>query len=310
VNIVESHQNMVFVVHVKKSLIEQIHRETILDYNKKITIIVIFSLLLGIPSTYGEDTFKTIGNNIWHKDNPTVCITEPEPSLHERFYGGVLFDAYSTVKQWQNELIDYSGGNWTMDVKFYTYEFHNDKHADDFPECQIFMEFEEYSGGDALGITSYNFANSTHQYVFITTYLKHIEKPSVSLCIGCDGDNNRLGNVPYNVEIDLNPVYMPYPAIKMIMLHEFGHAIGLGHYIEDKSRNNNVSSLMYPSFDPFDANGEIIIEPIDLQMAVEIYNKDGFGGLHGLAPKHIGVGYLVDRFLECKQLPTASTKNC
>ncbi len=301
---------MVFVVHVKKSLIEQIHRETILDYNKKITIIVIFSLLLGIPSTYGEDTFKTIGNNIWHKDNPTVCITEPEPSLHERFYGGVLFDAYSTVKQWQNELIDYSGGNWTMDVKFYTYEFHNDKHADDFPECQIFMEFEEYSGGDALGITSYNFANSTHQYVFITTYLKHIEKPSVSLCIGCDGDNNRLGNVPYNVEIDLNPVYMPYPAIKMIMLHEFGHAIGLGHYIEDKSRNNNVSSLMYPSFDPFDANGEIIIEPIDLQMAVEIYNKDGFGGLHGLAPKHIGVGYLVDRFLECKQLPTASTKNC
>jgi len=42
--------------------------------------------------------------------------------------------------------------------------------------------------------------------------------------------------VPYNVEIDLNPVYMPYPAIKMIMLHEFGHAIGLGHYVEDKSR--------------------------------------------------------------------------
>ena len=270
-----------------------------------------FILLLMIPGeSYQEDTFKTIGNNIWHKDNPTVCIAEPEPSLHERFYGGVLYDAYSTVKDWQNRLTDYSGGNWFMDVRFYEYEYHNDKHADDFPQCQIFMEFEEYSGNDALGTTSYNFSNSTHQYVFITTYLKHIEKPSVSLCIGCDGDNNRLGNVPYNVEIDLNPVYMPYPAIKMIMLHEFGHAIGLGHYIEDKSRNNNVSSLMYPSFDPFDTNDEIIIEPIDLQMAVEIYNADGFGGRYGNAPKCIGVDYLKNRFMDCKQLPIAMTKIC
>ena len=271
---------------------------------KKISIIAVFGLLLVLPTSYGEDTFKTIGNNIWHKDNPTVCIAEPEPSLHEKFYGGVLYDAYSTVKQWQNQLIDYSGGNWFMNVKFFDYEYHNDKHADDFPQCQIFMEFEEYSGNDALGTTSYNFANSTHQYVFITTYLKHIEKPQVALCIGCDEE------LPQEITIDMNPVYMPYPAIKMIMLHEFGHAIGLGHYIEDKTRYNNVSSLMYPSFDPFDTNGEIIIEPIDLQMAVEIYGKDGFGGLYGNAPRFIGVDYLVDRFLECKQLPTASTKNC
>ena len=271
---------------------------------KKILIIAVFGLLLVLPTSYGEDTFKTIGNNIWHKDNPTVCIAEPEPSLHEKFYGGVLYDAYSTVKQWQNQLIDYSGGNWFMNVKFFDYEYHNDKHADDFPQCQIFMEFEEYSGNDALGTTSYNFANSTHQYVFITTYLKHIEKPQVALCIGCDEE------LPQEITIDMNPVYMPYPAIKMIMLHEFGHAIGLGHYIEDKTRYNNVTSLMYPSFDPFDTNGEIIIEPIDLQMAVEIYGKDGFGGLYGNAPRFIGVDYLVDRFLECKQLPTASTKNC
>ena len=271
---------------------------------KKISIIAVFGLLLVLPTSYGEDTFKTIGNNIWHKDNPTVCIAEPEPSLHERFYGGVLYDAYSTVKQWQNELIDYSGGNWFMNVKFFDYEYHNDKHADDFPQCQIFMEFEEYSGNDALGTTSYNFANSTHQYVFITTYLKHIEKPQVALCIGCDEE------LPQEITIDMNPVYMPYPAIKMIMLHEFGHAIGLGHYIEDKTRYNNVTSLMYPSFDPFDTSDEIIIEPIDLQMAVEVYGKDGFGGLYGNAPRFIGVDYLVDRFLECKQLPTASTKNC
>ena len=115
---------------------------------------MIFTLLLIMPQAYSEDTFKTIGNNIWHKDNPTVCITEPEPSLHERFYGGVLYDAYYTVKAWQNSLVDYSGGNWTMDVRFYDYEFHNDKHADDFPECQIFMEFEEYSGGDKGFLTS------------------------------------------------------------------------------------------------------------------------------------------------------------
>lgn len=271
---------------------------------KRYIFMILVLFLMTTPFAYGQDTFKTIGNNIWHKDNPTVCIAEPEPSLHERFYGGVMYDAYSTVKQWQNELIDYSGGNWFMDVRFYEYEYHNDKHADDFPQCQIFMEFEEYSGNDALGTTSYNFANSTHQYVFITTYLKHIENPQVALCIGCDEE------LPQEIIIDMNPVYMPYPAIKMIMLHEFGHAIGLGHYIEDKTRYNNVTSLMYPSFDPFDTSDDIIIEPIDLQMAVEIYNADGFGGLYGNAPRFIPVEYLVDRFLECKQLPTASTKIC
>ena len=272
----------------------------------RILLFTFITIILIHPtgSVYGEDTFKTIGDNIWHKSNPTICITEPEPSLQERFYGGVLYDAYYTVKAWQNGLIDYSGGNWTMDVRFYDYEFHNDKHADDFPECQIFMEFEEYSGGDALGTTTYNFSNSTHQYVFITTYLKHIENPKIALCIGCDED------LPTEIKIDMNPVYMPYPAIKMIMFHEFGHAIGLGHYVEDKSKNNNVSSLMYTHFDPFDIKHEIIIEPIDFQMAVEIYAKDGFGGLYGLAPKFIGVDYLKERFLECRQLPTASTKNC
>ena len=271
----------------------------------RILLFTFITIILICPagSVYGEDTFKTIGNNIWHKSNPTVCIMEPEPSLQERFYGGVLYDAYSSVKEWQNGLIDYSGGNWNMDVRFYDYEYHEIKKVDVFPQCQIFMVFEEYSGEDALGTTSYDYSHSVHQYAYITTYLKHLEHPVIALCIGCDED------LPTEITIDMTPIYMPYPAVKKIMMHELGHAIGLGHYIEDKSKNNNVSSLMYPSLDPFDVK-EFGVEPVDFQMAVEIYAKDGFGGLYGLAPKFIGVDYLKERFLECRQLPTASTKNC
>ena len=48
---------------------------------KQYIFILSVLFLLTIPTVYAEDTFKTIGDNIWHKSNPTICITEPEPSL-------------------------------------------------------------------------------------------------------------------------------------------------------------------------------------------------------------------------------------
>ena len=66
-------------------------------------------------------------------------------------------------------------------------------------------------------------------------------------------------------------------------MHEFGHALGIGHYIEDMDSKNNLPSLMYPNLNPFKENS-FELEELDKEMLRTIYNDDGFGGLHGNVP--------------------------
>ena len=104
------------------------------------------------------------------------------------------------------------------------------------------------------------------------------ETGNVSICIGCDEKPEQsLEFTSEMEELDEN-------AIKRIIRHEFGHALGLGHYIEDKDKSNNVDSLMYPVMDPFGQN-DVYIEEIDKIILREIYGADGFGGYEGFSPK-------------------------
>ena len=51
---------------------------------------VITLLFMGLFSTSFADSIETMGGGIYHKENPLVCIMEPEPELQERFYDELL----------------------------------------------------------------------------------------------------------------------------------------------------------------------------------------------------------------------------
>ena len=197
----------------------------------------------------------------------------------------------------------YKEGGWDIPMKVVMYEDHFDKLVSDFPDCNIFIEFSKENTGQhiqnqkALGYTSIDFSHSKHQWSFIMIYLDSIEVgQSFTFCIGCDEQTKQ----DYHIDLTAKP--MPTEAIQKIIRHEFAHALGVGHYIEDQQSGNNLPSLMFPIMNPF---APIVYDEIpiaDREVLRQIYNADGFGGLNGLMPSEVSIDEIknasVKHFME------------
>ena len=215
-----------------------------------------------------------------------------------------------TVQEWSDAMDSYSQdtrfykeSGWDIPMKLVYYENHFDKNVVDFPDCNIFIEFSKENTGQhilnkkALGYTSIDFSHSNHQWAFIMVYLDSIEVgQSFTFCIGCSDEKKE------EYQIDLTAKPMPTEAIQKIIRHEYAHALGIGHYVEDQEFGNDLPSLMYPIMNPF---APVIYDEIpiaDREMLRQIYNTDGFGGLNGLMPNKVSIEEIknssVEHFME------------
>lgn len=261
---------------------------------KILWIVLIVSLVsFGIHYVYAEDTIDTLGFE--HKNNPVTCIMEPPPIIQDRFHDSIFIMTYESVRMWSTEMHDYTGGDWFIPMRYYEYEDHFDKTPDDFRECNIFIEYRQYNGSDgnphqsksALGYTSFDFSSSLHQYAYVMVFFEVTqENPRITLCIGCEDKPET------EVTMDITYLSMPDESINRIIMHEFGHALGIGHYVDDDRRSNNIDSLMYPSLDPFGTNTSMI-EVLDKEVLVVIYEEDGFGGMWGIPQRSILINDLI-----------------
>lgn len=270
-----------------------------MDLTEKILWLVLTVSLLcffSLQSVFADDKFEVI--RFIHNDNPNVCIMQPEPDLQERFHEEILDITINSVLSWQNEMIYLTGGNWFMPIEYHPYEEHFDKYPEDYKQCNIFMEYRHHNTGEegtknkkALGFTAFDFSKSNHQYSYVLTYM-HSQKatPSISLCLGCD-DNDQ------SFKVEMTQLPLPSDTIQTIIMHEFAHALGVGHYVADQRDPLNIPSLMYPSLDPFDDNISYEIQDIDKDMLVELYTEDGFGGFHGTKPYYFDIKMTPNGFI-------------
>jgi len=260
---------------------------------KIIWLILIISLVsfFSLGSVFAEDRIETL--SMEHRDTPTVCIMEPSPNIQDRFHSGIFNMTYESVNKWSSDMIDYTGGDWYMPIQYHEYETHFDKTPEDFPGCNIFIEYRQYNGVDgkphksntALGYTAFNHSKSWHQYSYVMVFFEiPQENPKISLCIGCDKDPT--------ISVEVKHVELPDLTINRVIMHEFGHALGIGHYIEDNNKSNNVESLMYPTLNPF-SELSIDISEVDKEMLVKLYYKDGFSGAYGISPYYFEVSELI-----------------
>jgi hypothetical protein len=257
-----------------------------MDLVEKIVWIMLLVSLIGffsLQSAFGEDKYEVI--RFIHKDNPNVCIMQPEPDLQERFHEEVLDITINSVLSWQDEMRNMTDGNWIMPLEYHQYEEHFDKYPEDYKQCNVFIEYRHHNTGEegtkntkALGFTAFDYSKSSHQYAYVLVYL-YAEKPTptISLCLGCDDNTDSF-------TVELAQLPLPSDTINRIIMHELGHSLGIGHYFTDQRVNNNIPSLMFPTLEPFDKNISYDIENVDKEMLIKLYTEDGFGGLWGLKP--------------------------
>ena len=248
-----------------------------MDLTEKILWISLLTtlLMLGVfTNAYAEHNVIDVYQNlkIKHKYSPNVCIFEPDPSITDN-WEEIEKATRSGVLAWTQSLESMSSG-WHMNIKpVIPWSEHAYLSTENYTQCQIFIDYGYNSGTKAMGTTALDFSKSWHKFTYITIYLTAQEKaPKITICLGTCEKETGVEGVPKE---------FPMNTIRNITIHEFGHAIGLGHYHSANKITGFSESAMNPMINPFseDIWG---VKANDINMLVKLYGSDAFHSRDGL----------------------------
>jgi hypothetical protein len=246
---------------------------------KKIVLVISLIVLIAfnIQTSFGYSvTYEDWGNRI--KELPLVCILEPTHENNkyftEKFVGRLMDETRKSIDEWELQLkaSERSRDKSMWEINQILIPFDNQK-IFEHDTCNIFIHFKDKPELESdwykiLGKTQYEL-NDTGRSDIIIYYA------GIELCVTddekyyyydpCYGESSRL-------------IQQLRSAIK----HEFGHALGLGHYISDDSKVNiswaqghTTAPSIMAVFTHQNLN-ENIITPEDIKKVISIYGKEGF----------------------------------
>ena len=237
-----------------------------------VPLLMLMILLMNIPISdiYAEngEYSKYDSLKLRHDTNPNVCLFEVNPDLYDDWYK-LKYITISAIEEWIIKLeYFYPNGDWSVTVETISWEEHETASTLDYPQCNIMINYEKSSNSKALGNTSLNFNQSWHKYMFINVFLES-QKNITKIVLGEDYSTTTINRVQESYPLSEN-------TIRNIVLHEFGHGLGLAHFNLNRSMQGYTQSVMTPTISAFDENQILSVTYIDLVMIGKVYGENGW----------------------------------
>lgn len=212
-----------------------------------------------------EDPYGVQSNRFTAK--PTICVVEPSGNnLSEDVIGSIMAEAKASIYDWINPLQEKTTNKDKWAINYLEIA---DKKSFDFSSCKVIINFKNEMNSKKL----HNLG--THQYIDETSYITIFYKTNeCKVNLSCKTNTESL-----------------VAKIGATLRHEFGHAIGLGHYASDKSKNKEW--FEHPETAPsiMLAYGKGLeneqVTSVDIDKVIEIYQNSGFVNRHMPKPRAI-----------------------
>ena len=234
---------------------------------------MVLTMNIPVNNIYGENGSysKFDSLKLRHATAPNICLFEVDPLIHDN-WNSLKNITIIAINEWIIKLeYFYPDGDWGIDIKIIPWKDHKTANTLDYPECNIMINYDKSSNGTALGNTSLNFNKSWHKYMFINIFLES-QKSITKIVVNEDYSSSTVTKIQESYPLSEN-------TIKNIVLHEFGHGLGLAHYDKGRLQSQMMShtqSVMVPSIKAFDDSQILSVTYIDLVMIGKIYGENGW----------------------------------
>ena len=255
-----------------------------MKYSVVILILLVLCMNVPIYAENGEYS-KYDSLKLRFDTNPHVCLFEVNPELYD--WHKLKYITISAIEEWILKLeYAYPDGNWAVLVETIAWEDHKAANALDYPQCNIMINYEKTSNSTTLGSTGLNFNASWHKFMFINVFLES-QKSVTKIVLGNDVNEATVKKMEQSYPLSEN-------TIRNIILHEFGHGLGLAHFNLNRSMQGYTQSVMAPTISPFDENQILSVTYLDLVMIGKIYGENGWNKPSPVF--HIKGCYISDKY--------------
>ncbi len=201
------------------------------------------------------------------REQPVFCLFEPKETITKSFVA--FYDLAGMIEYARDYWVSSMkwaapDGNWDIDIKIYQDFEYSRKVFKEYPNCDVYVHFELPTDPDSqVGgfVKVQKDVRIWDEMVIVVSYMKNYEEEGV--------DAIQYDNKPKDV-------------IQETVIHEFGHALQLGHYaptvILSEGFHQDMMTESYMFGQSWPHNGTRQITDRDVISMLRQYGDDGWGG--------------------------------